>query len=280
MRVYLNGRYVPQEEAVISVNDRGFLFGDGLYEVARVYNGRPFMMDAHLRRLADGLRWLQIDFEDVESLAGIAERLIEENELHGDATVYIQVSRGAAPRKHAFPSAAVPPTVYVAASPFNDYPEEYWRDGVDAITAPDTRWARCNFKTVNLLSNVLANQAAHAAGAFEALFVRDGVLIEGSHSNLFGVIDGTLVTYPNCNYILPGITRAIVLELAAELGIPVRIGPILMEELPRVSELFLSGTTTEVMPIARLDGRPVGTGRAGPIAARLQQAYRARTGRD
>lgn len=275
MVVYLNGAYVPHSEARVSVDDRGFLFADGVYEVVRVYGGRPYLMAEHLDRLARGLKSLEIRFDGVEVLGDVAEKLIKENGIDGDANVYMQVTRGAAPRKHAFPPADTPPTVYVAVRPITPNPDEYYEKGVDAITTPDNRWARCDIKTVSLLPNVLANQKAHAAGAFEALFVRDGVVLEGSHSNLFAVYDGTLVTYPKCNYILPGITRDRVIAIARDLGIPVQEGPILIDRLYEADELFLSGTTTEVMPLARVDGRTIGSGAAGPITRRLQEAYRA-----
>ncbi|HWV57009.1 MAG TPA: D-amino acid aminotransferase [Longimicrobiales bacterium] len=273
MLVYLNGKYVPHEDARISVDDRGFLFADGVYEVVRVYRGRLFRMGDHVERMRRGLDALRIGFDGVDGLGTIAERLLAENGLD-EATVYIQVTRGASPRAHAFPTPTPAPTVYVATRPFGGYPPEYAEQGVTTITVPDTRWSRCDVKSVALLPNVLANQQAKEAGAFEALFVRDGVVIEGSLSNLLGVIDGTVVTYPACNYILPGITRAVTLELARALGIPVREGPIRLEELHRVEELFLSGTTTEVMPIARVDGRLIGDGRPGPITRRLREAFR------
>ena len=274
MLVYLSGEYVPQAEARISVDDRGFLFADGVYEVARVYRGRGFRMADHLQRMKRGLAALGIEFTGVDDLAAVAERLLTENGLAaGEATVYIQVTRGAAPRAHAFPAPAPAPTVYVATRPFTGYPAEYASNGVSTITVPDTRWSRCDIKSVALLPNVLANQQAKEAGAFEALFVRDGVVIEGSLSNLLGVVDGAVVTYPVCNYILPGITRAVTLDLARDLGIPVEEAPIRLEQLDRVDELFLSGTTTEVMPITRVDGRPIGNGRPGPITRRLQDAF-------
>lgn len=277
MLVYLNGQYLPLEEARVPVEDRGFLFADGLYEVIRVYNGRIFALEPHLRRLADGLRALRIGFTGLDQLGPIAERLLDQNGLRsGDATLYIQVTRGAAPRAHAFPSPDVPPTVYVAARPFTPYPAAYYENGVKAITVPDTRWTRCDIKTVSLVANVLANQQAKEAGAFEALFVRDGVVIEGSHSNLFAVYGDTLVTYPASNYILAGITRSIVLDIAAELGIPVRQGPILADQLFAAGELFLSGTTTEVMPVVQVDGRPIADGRPGPVTQRIQRAFRER----
>lgn len=274
MLVYLNGDYLPHADARVSVDDRGFLFADGLYEVARVYGGRIFLMDDHLRRLAAGVRALRIPCERVHELAGVAERLLDENRLRtGDAIVYIQITRGAAPRAHPFPPPDVPPTVYVMVKAFEPYPAAYWDEGVAAITLPDTRWTRCDIKSVSLLPNVLANQAAKEAGAFEALFVRDGVVIEGSHSNLFGVLDGELLTFPECNYILAGITRERVLALAAQLGVLAREGAIPFDRLFQTSELFLSGTTTEVMPVVRVDGRAIGDGRPGPVTRRLQDAF-------
>ena len=274
MQVYLNGEFIPAEQAVVPVNDRGFLFADGVYEVARVYDGRVFKMPEHLRRLANGLAAIRIELPDIEGLTGIAEHLLDENRLRsGGATVYIQVTRGVAPRKHAFPQ-GVEPTVFLAVNPYAEPPLEYWTDGVAAIRYPDIRWARCDIKSVSLLANVLANEAAHAAGGFEALFVRDGVVIEGSHSNFAAVYDGTVVTYPLCNFILPGITRASVLGLARDLGIPVREGPVYDHELFGAAELFLLGTTTEVMPIVRVDGRAIGNGRPGPVTQRLIEAYR------
>ena len=279
MKVYLDGRIIEHADAKVSVDDRGFLFADGVYEVIRVYDGRPFLAEPHIERLRKGLAALRIDSGAAAGVMAAAERLLDENELRqGDATIYVQVTRGAAPRKHAFPAADVRPTVYIAAKPFAQHPGAYFDEGVAAVTVPDTRWTRCDIKSISLLPNVLANQQAKDAGAFEALFVKDGVVIEGSHSNLLGVIDGTVVTYPECNYILGGITRTLVLELARELGIPVREGPILLDRFEVVEELFLSGTTTEVMPVTVVDGRPVGDGEPGPIARRLLQAYRERAG--
>ncbi|MHB1170092.1 MAG: D-amino-acid transaminase [Longimicrobiales bacterium] len=273
MQVYLNGEFVDHADAKVSVDDRGFLFADGVYEVIRVYDGRPFLMEPHVVRMKEGLRALQIDPSSIDDLEQIAERLLRENGLtDGDATIYAQVSRGVAPRKHAFPPDATP-TVYMAAKRFNNHPSSYFEQGVPAITIPDNRWARCDIKSIALLPNVLANQAAHAADAFEALYVKDGVVIEGSHSNMFAVLDGTLITYPKNNYILAGITRALVIEMAHELNIPVAEAPLYWERLNDVEEMFLSGTTTEVMPITKVDGRPVGDGRVGPITKRLQEAY-------
>ena len=279
MLVYLNGEFMPHTEARVSVDDRGFLFADGVYEVVRVYDGRPFLLPEHLCRMAGGVQALEIPFDAFAELRDVALRLLEENEIDGEANIYMQVTRGAAARKHAFPPDDTAPTVYVSVRPSRRHPESYYEEGVDAITTPDTRWARCDIKSISLLPNVLANQKAHAAGAFEALFVRDGIVLEGSHSNLMAVVDGTLVTYPKCNYILAGITRDRVLALASSMGIPVREGPIPVDRLYDVDEAFLTGTTTEVMPVTRVDGRTIGTGEPGPITRRLMEAYTAETGR-
>lgn len=276
MQVYLNGSYIEHSQATVSVDDRGFLFADGVYEVIRVYGGRAFLAEPHMTRLRAGLDALLIRNAAIADLPAVWDRLIDTNGITGDGTVYIQVTRGAAPRKHAFPPADTEPTVYVAARPFKQHPADYFTRGVGAITVGDTRWSRCDIKSVSLLPNVLANQQAHAAGAFEALYVRDGVLIEGSHSNLFGVVDDTLVTYPSSNYILTGITRNLVLDLARELGIATAERPIYTDRLEDVRELFLSGTTTEVLPVTTLDGRPVGDGSVGAITKQLKDAYRRR----
>jgi len=278
MLVYLNGQYVDHSEARVAVDDRGFVFADGIYEVIRIYDGRLFLAEPHYARLRQGLSSIRIESGAPEALPVIANRLIAENGLQDDdAILYIQITRGAAPRKHAFPPPGTAPTVFVSVKPFPRFSEETYESGQAAVTTPDTRWARCDIKSIALLPNVLANQTAREAGAFEAIFVRDGVLIEGSHSNLLGVIGGEVVTYPECNYILGGITRRFVLDLARGLGIPVREGPMFMDRLDEVEELFLCGTTTEVMPITRLDGRPIGDGRAGPITRRLGKSYREAT---
>ena len=275
MIAYLNGAYVDHSNAKVSVDDRGFVFADGVYEVARVYEGRVFAMSPHMERMRSGLRELRIRDSVVEEIPGIAEQLLDANELRsGDATIYVQVTRGAAPRTHAFPSPEVTPTVYVLAKQFKNHPEKYFSDGVATVSVPDTRWSRCDIKSIALLPNVLANQTAKDHGAFEALFVRDGVLIEGSHSNLFAVVGGEAVTHPMSGYILGGITRDLILRRAGEAGITAREAPIEVQEFDRIQELFLSGTTTEVMPVVRVDDRVVGNGKPGPVTRKLQDAFR------
>lgn len=272
--VYLNGEYMPKQRARVSVEDRGFLLADGIYEVTPAYRGRFLRLDEHLARMARGLTALRIDF-DAATLAEVSERLLAENGLRDAqaATVYLQVTRGVAPRTHAFPEQATSPTVYGAAQPYNRPPRERWEQGFTAITVPDLRWSRVDIKSIALLANVLAQQAAVDAGVDDAILVREGVALEGSHANLFAVIDGTVVTHPLTNRILPGVTRGVIIDLAAEAGMRVEERPVFLEELRSADELFLTGTTTEVRPLVSLDGRPVGNGRVGPVARELYAAF-------
>jgi D-alanine transaminase len=273
--VYFNGQYLPKDAVRISPEDRGFVFGDGIYEVIRSYDGELFGLDAHLARMHHGVCELAINGADVEQVGEVAAELIRRNELtSGDATVYVQITRGVAPRTHFFPDPTVPPTVYAQAGRFT--PKGDPARGVAAITVPDIRWARCDIKTVQLLPNVLANQRAHAAGVAEALFVRDGVVLEGSHSSLFFVFGKEVRTAPKTNYVLPSITRDVVLELCRANAIAVRETPVFVHEVSRASEAFLAGTTVEVMPIVQIDGGTVGGGTPGPLTRRLQELFRGR----
>jgi D-alanine transaminase len=274
MIAYFNTKFVPKEEIRISPDDRGFVFGDGVYEVIRTYRGKLFKMDEHLRRLERSLREIRIAGVDIEILREVSEDLLKRNDLGGrDATIYMQITRGAAPRKHAFPAAATPPTIYLTASPLNSS-HQTTDAGAKVILVPDNRWARCDIKTVALLPNVLANQQAAEQGAVEAVFVRDGAVTEGSHSNFCAIIDGELVTYPRSNYILGGITRQVVLQICSELAIPVREFPVLQKDLRQADEVFLSGTTTEVLPVTQVDDWTVRDGKPGPITRKLQKAFR------
>lgn len=276
--VYLNGEFLPKDAARVSVDDRGFIFGDGIYEVVRVIEGRVFAWSDHAARMARGLRALRIEFteSDVAGLESICLRLVRENDLMaGEATVYLQVTRGAAPRVHHFPPAGTPQTVYAVASRF--VPSADMRDkGVKAITFPDFRWARGDLKTVSLIGPVLARQAAREAGAYEALMIRDGMLTEGAATNAFAVIDGVIRTYPLSNYVLHGVSRHYALEVAREIGIPVAEDPVTLAELFSAAEVFISGTTTDIAPIVAVDGRRVGDGTPGAVTRRVQEAYLAR----
>ena len=275
--VYLNGQFLPRGEAKLSVDERGFFFGDGVYEVTRVVRGRLFEWARHARRLSRGLRELHIDAGlDLETIRSLQERLIRENQLtEGQGTVYLQITRGAAPRTHHFPPKGTPATVFLSASAFSPASEVRGR-GVAVVTYPDYRWSRCDLKTVNLLPAVMAKQFASDNDAFEAVFIRDAVVTEGSHTNFFGVIGGELRTYPNSNYVLPGVTRDVVVELAHELRIPVSETPIYRHEIPQLEECFLTGTTSDVMPVVSIDGKVVGTGRPGAITMRLYEALAGR----
>jgi len=270
----VNGSFVPRAEARVSVEDRGFVFGDGVYEVLRIINGRMFAATFHndrLKRSLDGVRISLSAADSPERFLEIGKQLLKENGLlQGEATLYMQVTRGATTRAHNFPPPAVPPTVYISVARFTPY-AELAESGAPAITHPDIRWGRCDLKTLNLLPNVLAAQVAKERGAFEAMLIRDGVVTEGTKTNFFGVVDGTLRTHPTDNQILPGITRSVLHDLARTVSIDVDETPIRVSELPRLSELFLTGTTTDVMPVIRLDDKPVGKGKPGELTRKLQR---------
>ena len=272
--VYVNGKFVPRAEALVSVEDRGFVFGDGVYEVLRAVGGRLFATRFHNDRLARSLEGVRIELAGEDSPARFVEigrELLRENELlDGEATLYIQVTRGATTRSHYFPPEGTAPTIYISAARFAPF-TEFAERGTAVISHPDLRWGRCDLKTLNLLPNVLASQTARERGAFEAMLIRDGVVTEGAKTNFFGVVDGTLRTHPADTHILPGITRSVLRDLAAELGIGVDESPITVDEIPGLSELFLTGTTTDVMPVVQLDGRFVGDGKPGELTRKLQR---------
>jgi D-alanine transaminase len=271
--VYFDGRYLLKNEVSVSPDDRGFLLGDGIYEVAAAYHGKFVALDRHMDRLRNSLREARIDDGVADPLESVFSELLERNSLaeSGKAMVYLQVTRGAAPRTHAFPKTRVRPTVYAYAGPFpnmGDLPA-----GVGAITRPDLRWSRCDIKSISLMANVLANQEAKESGAFEAILLRSSIVLEGTHTSVFGVISGEVRTAPLSPLILPGITREIVVGLCRANDIDLREEPLTETELRRADELFLTGTTTEVVPIIRLDGEPVGTGGPGPVTMRLANLY-------
>ncbi|MEX1300217.1 MAG: aminotransferase class IV [Desulfotignum sp.] len=278
MIAYLNGRFLLKKDIRIPVDDRGFLFSDSLYEVIRYYPGHLFRPDAHIRRLNHGAGHLALSCTDFSCLIPVVRDLIRRNDLASrDALVYIHVTRGCAPRNHPFPSPAPDPTIYACVSPFDPAARDHRRKtGIQAITVPDIRWARCDMKTTGLTANVLANQQAVENDADEAIFVRDGVLMEGTHSNFMAVFDNTVITAPLSNYILGGITRETVLDLCRELGIRTAESPIYKTRIHLASELMVTGTTLEVTPIVSLDGRPVGEGSPGPTTRSLQAAFKDR----
>ncbi|MCC5913616.1 MAG: aminotransferase class IV [Balneolaceae bacterium] len=277
MKVYLNGDYHDHDKAAVSVADRGFVFGDGVYEVTRVVDGRFFGEQGHLNRLREGLQGLKINMpeEEIEKIPQISRDLLKKNgHTKGEATVYLQVTRGAAfPRTHQFPDPPVKPTLFLSTGPFTAH-KDLHESGVDAITVPDVRWSRCNLKTVNLLPNTLAKEQAHAAGVNSAVMIRDGVITESPNANIFCVKDGTLFTYPASNYILNGITRRTVIQIAMDAAIPLIEEPVRMDDLFELDELFFSGTTTDIQPVTEIDGRPIGSGKPGAVVRKIQEGYR------
>ncbi|MCY1023118.1 aminotransferase class IV [Pyxidicoccus sp. MSG2] len=281
MHVYLNGEFLPLEQARVSVEDRGFLFGDGVYEVTRVLPSGLFAETEHWDRLQRGIKELTLPTPEGFNKAqvrGISEHLLEANGLKGrQATVYLQLTRGAAPRNHAFPPAGTPPTLYLSASPFQ-VPWTQRKEGVSALMLPDLRWARCDLKTVNLLPNIMAKQQARDAGVYEAVLVRDNVITEGASTSVFIVMDGVLHTHPKNQRILPGVTRDHVLALACELGMTVKEQPVAVNDRGRFQEVFLAGTTTDVQPVVTLNGAKVGEGTPGPLTLALQRALLQRMG--
>jgi D-alanine transaminase len=273
MIAYHNGKFIAKEEVFISPDDRGFLFADGVYEVICSYNGKLFKLEEHLHRLKRSLNEIQMAVPPMKQLQDIAKELISRNGLSTvRATIYIQITRGAAPRSHLFPDTDTPSTVYATASPFRPFYQE-GEIGVKVITLPDIRWGRCDIKSVCLLPNVLASQQAKTKGATEAVFIRDGVVTEGSHTNVAAVFENRLVTHPADSRILRGITREVVLDLSAELGIPVLSAPVLEKELKNADELMLLGTTYEILPVVQVNDRTVGDGTPGPVTRSLQRAF-------
>jgi D-alanine transaminase len=274
--VYLNGAFLPQETAQISVMDRGFLFGDGVYEVIPVYDRQPFRLHEHLARLQaslDGIRlanphstaaWESLIMQIVASAS-------LENEWE-DQCVYVQVTRGAGPRDHAFPK-TIQPTVFILPLPLSPPAAESVEHGVSAITATDNRWLRCDLKVTSLLPNVLLRQLSVDADCAETVLIRDGQLVEGSASSVFIVQSGILLAPPKSNLLLPGITYDVVLELAAAEGVECVIRPISEAELRSADEIWLTSSTKEVMAVTRLDGQSVGSGQPGPLFRRMHAHY-------
>lgn len=278
--IYLNGEYLPVERATVSVEDRGFLFADGIYEVVRFYGGRPFQLEAHLQRLQRSAQGAHLSLpKAVADLPTIMECLLAENNLQ-DINFYIQCTRGAAhPRTHAFP-AEPHPTLLVMPQPLYALPPDARIRGVSAITVPDLRWQRCDIKSIMLLPNAMAKTQAREKGAFEAILVRDGAVTEGSSTNIFAVLDGMLATHPADHHILGGITRQVVLQVAVGLGLSVREEPFTIEQLSRAQEVFLTSTTAEVLPITQIDGQMVGNGHPGTVTMRLFEAFKKITGEE
>ncbi len=274
MTVYLNGQFLPLEDAKVSVLDRGFIYGDGVYELVPAYGRKPFRMPHHLRRLQhslDGIR-LANPHTDAEWERLIAELIARQQ--FADQAVYLQITRGVAKRDHAFPK-DVPPTVFMMSNPLPVPTREQVEQGVAVVTAEDNRWRRCDLKTISLVGNVLMRQLAADQGAIETVMFRDGFLTEASASNVLIVKDGTIIAPPKDNLILPGITYDAALEFAQQAGMPLVVRPIPKTEALVADEMWLSSSTKEVLAITRVDGKPFAGGVPGPVFRKLWAIFQA-----
>ncbi|MGE5619090.1 MAG: aminotransferase class IV [Sphingomonadaceae bacterium] len=273
--VLLNGKFVPYEEAMVRIDDRGFQFSEGVYEVIRVYHGKPFEMERHMARMRSSVEAVGLDVGSV--LDGVEEQSLELLRRSGlqEAYIYIQVTSGAAPRVHLAPS-GLTPTVIAIVGPASPPSAEVRSRGIRVMTVPDQRWAMCFAKTTMLLPNTTAKKRALAEGYDDAIFVRDGFAMEGTAANMFAVFDGVLTTPPATNYILHGVTRAVVLDLAKQIGMPHAEAPIPAAKLGTAEEVFLTGTVGELIPVVSVDGKTIGTGKPGPVYARMYDALQRR----
>ncbi|MEI8570930.1 D-amino acid aminotransferase [Methylomonas sp. LW13] len=272
-QVYLNGAYLPLADAKVSVLDRGFLFGDGVYEVIPAYNGRLFRLEDHIARLNNSLNGIRLPLpHSVADWEAIFRPLLADDR---DQYIYLQVTRGYAPKRdHGFPEQIVP-TIFAMSADIKPFAGRV--DGIKAITLDDIRWQLCNIKAITLLGNILLRQEALDQGCAEAILVRNGYVVEGAASNLFAVLDGELITPPKSHEILPGITRDVILELAAAHNIPYQEDIIALEALNNASEIWVASSTREIVPVIELDGQQVGDGKPGPIWKHMDdllQAYK------
>jgi len=271
--VWLNGELTDYEKASVSLDDRGFYFGDGVYEVIRAYGGRPFAVDRHLARLERSAAGIELSLpKSSAELSVLIDQLADRSGI-ADAEVYIQVTRGAARRNHLFPTSAEP-TLMVGVRGIREIPSGLWETGCKLISLPDERWARCDLKTICLLPNVLAKQAASKAGAFDAVLLRDGVVTEGTASNIFIWDSGELRTPIADHRILPGVTRATVMGLAREIGFRVVERDLTLPDVLSAGEVFITSTTIELMPVVSVDGNQIGAGQPGDVWRGLHSAFR------
>ncbi|MBK7416588.1 MAG: D-amino acid aminotransferase [Dechloromonas sp.] len=272
--VYLNGQFLPLAAAGISPLDRGFLYGDGVYELVPVYSRKAFRLDEHLTRLQATLDGIKLANPlDLAGWQAVIEKLIA-GAPWDDQSIYLQVTRGADnKRDHAFPPASVTPTAFAFAAPLVTTAPEVRAKGVAAITVSDQRWARCDLKVISLLANILARQQAVEAGCAEAILIRDGFMKEGAASNIFVVKNGVLLAPPKTQLMLPGITYDLVLELATCYGQPLKVAEISENELRSADEVWMTSSTKEILAITTLDGKPVGNGKPGPLGEQMFQWY-------
>ena len=271
---FLNGRFMPLEEAVVSIEDRGFQFADGVYEVIATYEARPFALEEHFQRLERSLQALGIELDiRAYGLENIVEQGIQRSG-YAESLIYIQVTRGVAPRRHEFPDEPVAPTVVMTVKEMHRPPANLYEQGVRVVTGPDLRWKRCDIKSISLLANILSTQQAKDAGAFEMLLVDEqGRVTEGSHTSSFRVRDGVLWTTPPGPHILPGITRSLLLEQARDLRIEVREEFSSLDEYLEADEVFIAGTSLEALAVVQIDQATIGTGAPGPVTNRLRQTF-------
>ncbi len=270
--VYLNGQFMPLEQARIPVLDRGFIFGDGVYEVVPVYSRHAFRLKEHLARLQYSLDGIRLDNPMNEAeWTKLVNEIVAKNE-GDDQSIYFQITRGVAKRDHAFPK-GVTPTVFMMSSPLTTPPREQIDNGVAAITTTDFRWLKCDVKSISLLGNCLARQLAVDAGAVECVLFRDGNLTEASASNVFVVKNGVLLAPPKNNLVLPGITYDVVLEIARAREFEVEVRQISEAETRNADEIWVTSSTKEVLAVTTLDGKPVGDGKPGMVFRRMHTIY-------
>lgn len=271
--VYLNGEFISKEKACISPDDRGFYFADGVYEVIKYYKGHPFCFPEHVSRLRHSLSGIRINFDGLDELDGICNGVIEANHVQNEfAGIYLQITRGTARRMHKFPEPPVKPTLYVTTYPMPPLIEEM-KTGINVTTHADIRWQMCNIKSIGLLANVLMYQEAIEKGAKECFLVRDGFFTESTHSNIMGVKNDVVYTYPDSKYILPGITKDAIIKLCHQLGIELKEEPISAYETDKFDEFFIVGTGSEVLPVVKIDAHIVGDGIPGKITCKLQEEF-------
>lgn len=270
--VYLNGSFLPAEQACVPVLDRGFIFGDGVYEVIPAYGGKLFRLEEHLQRLQNSLDAVRIpNPHDTDAWVTLLDTLVTHNG-GGEQSLYLQVTRGCAQRDHAMPAQPTP-TVFAMCNPLKPPATEIIDNGVAAITLDDIRWQRCHIKAISLLPNILLRQEALDQNAAEAILIRDGLATEGAASNLFAVLDGVLCTPPTGPFLLPGITRDLILELAAANDIAHCEQHISRLDLQQADEIWLTSSTREILPVTRLDNTLVADGRPGPLFKRMLALY-------
>jgi len=270
--IYLNGIFVSKNEAVISPEDRGFNFADGIYEVIKYYGGNPFRYADHMERLKRSLHEVAIAFDGCDELELVFQELLEKNGLGGqDAGVYLQISRGSQTRIHRFPE-KIEPTVYATVFPFASKWDQL-NNGVKVITTEDIRWLRCDIKSISLLPNVMAAQKAYLQNAVEAIFIRNGIVTEGSHSSFLAVKDGTVYTHPDSNLILPGITKKVIREICNENNIPMLEESFPASELANMDEMMIVGTGSEVSPVVQIDDMQVGNGKPGLLTSFIEDKF-------